>query len=144
MVNRIRSINVPVSSDAVVTPRAFLATVSGHTRFERGEATITDAVQVDGSIYLVALISPHCQNLLMRLQTNIARRVESLGHIPFDKYRAYKAGTEEDDEPYRFVDGELIEQFLVCTETTQEDLVEGLHVTVDEVRNMVEELRRLH
>ena len=28
MVNKIRSINVPVSSDAVVTPRAFLATVS--------------------------------------------------------------------------------------------------------------------
>jgi DNA damage-binding protein 1 len=101
-------------------------------------------VQVEGSIYLFGLISPSCQNLLMRLQTKIARLVDSLGHIPFDKYRAYKSGTLEDDEPYRFVDGELIEQFLDCTETTQEDLVEGLHVTVDEVRNMIEELRRLH
>ncbi len=142
MVNRICSIKVPISSDAIVAPRAFLATVSILPLAWRS-LSLTE-LQVDGSIYLFAVICPRYQNLLMRLQTNIARVIDSLGHISFDKYRAYKTGAQEDEEPFRFVDGELIEQFLDCTETTQEELVEGLEVNVDEVRAMIEELRRLH
>ena len=80
----------------------------------------------------------------MLLQTKLAKLGDSLGHLPFNKYRAFKSSVEEDEEPDRFVDGELIEKFLDCTETTQEDLVDGLGVDVEEVRVMIEGLRRLH
>ncbi|MCJ1394552.1 hypothetical protein MMC18_007431 [Xylographa bjoerkii] len=125
MVNRIRRINVPTSTDATVIPRAFMATV-------------------DGSIYLFALIRQSKQDLLMRLQSNVAKYVHSPGNVPFNKYRAFKNEVREAEEPYRFVDGELIEKFLDCPPAMQEEIVEGLGVGVEDVRGMVEGLRRLH
>ncbi|MCJ1288030.1 hypothetical protein MMC26_007383 [Xylographa opegraphella] len=125
MVNRIRRITVPTSTDATVIPRAFMATV-------------------DGSIYLFALIRPNKQDLLMRLQSNIGSYVHSPGYVPFNKYRAFKNEVREAEEPYRFVDGELVEKFLDCAPAMQQDIVEGLGVGVEEVRSMVEGLRRLH
>ncbi|KAI9840202.1 MAG: hypothetical protein M1838_004177 [Thelocarpon superellum] len=125
MVNRMRSINVAVNPDAVVIPRAFLATV-------------------EGAIYLFALISPTKQDLLMRLQGNIARYVDNLGHLPFNKYRAYKSSVRYAEEPFRFVDGALIEQFLDCDEAMQEQMVSGLGIDAVDVRAMVEGLKRLH
>ncbi|KAI9799838.1 MAG: hypothetical protein M1825_004399 [Sarcosagium campestre] len=124
MVNRIRRIDISVSSGAVVIPRAFLATV-------------------DGSIYLFALIAPGKQDVLMRLQASLANHVQSPGQIPFNGYRAFSNGVREDDEPFRFVDGELIERFLECSDSLQEDIVEGLSMDVEAVRSMVESLRRL-
>jgi DNA damage-binding protein 1 len=50
----------------------------------------------------------------------------------------------ESEEPNRFVDGELIERFLDCDEQLQEAIVQGLSVDVEEVRGIVEALRRLH
>jgi DNA damage-binding protein 1 len=49
----------------------------------------------------------------------------------------------------RFVDGELVERFLDCSVDVQEKCVKGLlvdsrQVTVEEVKEMVEALRRLH
>lgn len=125
MVNRIRRIDVVPTSGAIVIPRAFLATV-------------------EGSIYLVALITPSKQDLLMRLQENMAKLVQSPGHVPFNKYRAFKTAVRENEEPNRFVDGELIERFLDCDVQLQEKIVEGLNVDVEDVRGMVESLRRLH
>ncbi|KAI4134122.1 MAG: hypothetical protein LQ347_001781 [Umbilicaria vellea] len=125
MVNRIRRINVPVSPDCVVVPRAFLATV-------------------EGSIYLFALIAPTKRDLLMRLQASIANFVHSPGHMPFHKYRAFKNTIREAEEPFRFVDGELVERFLDCSSRVQEEIVDGLGVDVEDVRGMVESLRRLH
>ncbi|KAI9679327.1 MAG: hypothetical protein M1817_005347 [Caeruleum heppii] len=127
MVNRIRRISVPVSSDAVVIPRAFLATV-------------------DGSIHLFALVSPKHQDLLMRLQTAISQSVSSLGQIPFSQYRAFRNSVRATEEPFRFVDGELIEGFLSCTEEVQREIVGRLggSVDVEGVRGVVEGLRRLH
>ncbi|MCJ1296093.1 hypothetical protein MMC34_007658 [Xylographa carneopallida] len=125
MVNRIRRINVPASTDATVIPRAFLATV-------------------DGSIYLFALIRPAKQDLLMRLQGNLARHVHSPGHMPFNKYRAFRNEVREAEEPFRFVDGELLERFLNCAPEMQRGIVEGLGVEVEEVKALVEGLRRLH
>ncbi|KAI9795569.1 MAG: hypothetical protein M1833_006969 [Piccolia ochrophora] len=124
MVNRIRRINVPLSSDAVVVPRAFLATV-------------------EGSIYLFALISPGKQDLLMRLQSNMAKYIQSPGQMPFNRYRAFKSSVREAEEPFRFVDGEMIEKFLDCSDSLQEEIVEGLNVDLDAVRSMIEGLRRL-
>jgi len=125
MVNRIRRIDVQPTTGAIVVPRAFLATV-------------------EGSIYLFALIAPAKQDLLMRLQENMAKLVQSPGNVPFERYRAFKTSVREADEPNRFVDGELVERFLDCSDEVQEKIVQGLGIDVEEVRGMVEALRRLH
>jgi DNA damage-binding protein 1 len=49
----------------------------------------------------------------------------------------------EAEEPLRFVDGELVERFLDLSTEVQESVVEGLGVEVEEVREVVEGLRRL-
>ncbi|KAF2199118.1 DNA damage-binding protein 1 [Delitschia confertaspora ATCC 74209] len=124
MVNRIKRIDVQAASDAVVVPRAFMATV-------------------EGSLYLFALIAPTAQNLLITLQSNLAELVQSPGNVPFNKYRAFYNTVRESEEPYRFVDADLVERFLDIPEDTQMKAVEGLGVDVEEVRLMVEGLRRL-
>ena len=57
----------------------------------------------------------------------------------------------EAEEPYRFVDGELVERFLDCSDSVQEEMCKGLgagtegkEVDVEEIRAIVEGLRRLH
>ena len=80
----------------------------------------------------------------MRLQSHVARYVHSPGDVPFARYRAFKNEVREAEEPYRFVDGELVERFLDCAPAMQRAIVEGLGVGVEEVRGMVEGLRRLH
>jgi DNA damage-binding protein 1 len=47
-------------------------------------------------------------------------------------------------EPERFVDGDLIERFLYQSEDVQLKAVEGLGVDVENVKSMVEVLRRMH
>lgn len=101
---------------------------------------------MDGSIYLYALIAPSKQDLLMRLQQAIALRVQSPGNVPFNTYRAFKNSVREAEEPFRFVDGDLIERFLDCGAGVQESICEELggKVNAEEVRAMVEGLRRIH
>ncbi len=133
MVNRIRSFEVEVDSKnpAPVVPKAFMGTV-------------------EGSIYLFGLIAPSHRDLLMRLQSALAPLVQSLGNVPFNTYRAFKNQVREAEEPFRFVDGELVEAFLDLGSTVQEEIVEALGEVgkarggVDGVREMVEGLRRLH
>lgn len=133
MVNRIRSFEVETDAKnpAPVTPKAFMGTV-------------------EGSIYLLGLIAPRHRDLLMRLQAALAPLVESLGNVPFNVYRAFKNQVREAEEPYRFVDGELIEGFLDLAPGLQEDVVRELGQVandvggVDGMRELVEGLRRLH
>ncbi|KAJ4351757.1 uncharacterized protein N0V89_007100 [Didymosphaeria variabile] len=125
MVNRIRPIDVVTAPDAVVVPKAFMGTV-------------------EGSIYLLGLIAPTHHNLLMTLQSNLAELVNALGDVPFAKYRAFKNQVRESEEPFRFVDGEFIERFLDADDAVQKKAVEGLGVDVEEVKGLVEGLRRLH
>ena len=86
----------------------------------------------------------------MRLQANIASMVRSPGDVPFNSYRAFKSSVREAEEPFRFVDGELVERFLDCSEEMQVEMCEGLstgmgkEVDVEEIRGIVEGLRRLH
>ena len=80
----------------------------------------------------------------MRLQQNLASFVDSPGHVLFNKYRAFKNQVREAEEPMRFVDGELIEKFLDCSPDLQEKVVQGLDADLEEVKSMVEQLRRLH
>ncbi|KAJ9307256.1 hypothetical protein DTO217A2_3315 [Paecilomyces variotii] len=127
MVNRIRPVNIPHLASVTVTPKAFLATV-------------------EGSIYLFALINPDHQDFLMRLQGYIAAYVDSLGNMPFNKFRAFRSAVREAEEPFRFVDGELIERFLSCEPQIQEEIVGflGGEVDVEGVKATIEALRRLH
>lgn len=133
MVNRIRSFEVEVDAKnpAPVVPKAFMGTV-------------------EGSIYLFGLIAPSHRDVLMRLQEALAPLVQTLGNVPFNAYRAFKNQVREAEEPFRFVDGELVEAFLDLSNGMQEEIVEGLGEVakvrggVDGVREMVEGLKRLH
>lgn len=81
----------------------------------------------------------------MTLQNAIASKVESLGDLPFEKFRAFRTLVRSADAPYRFVDGELIEQFLTCDPSLQEEIVAEVGSSdVEEVKGMIEALRRLH
>ena len=134
LVNRIRSFEVGETDSrtpAPVTPRAFMGTV-------------------EGSIYLFSLIASTHRDLLMRLQAALAPMVGSLGDVPFNSFRAFKNQVREAEEPYRFVDGELIEGFLGLKEDLQESIVGGLGDIgvqaggLEGIRELVESLRRLH
>lgn len=80
----------------------------------------------------------------------MASMVRSLGDVPFNSYRAFKNSVREAEEPFRFVDGELIEHFLDCPEDMQIEICKGLkksreeEADVEEIRAVVEGLRRLH
>ncbi|KAK6600225.1 DNA damage-binding protein 1 (CPSF A subunit region) [Botrytis cinerea] len=144
MVNRVKRINVETSKDALLIPRAFLGTV--YRRIN------------------LPLLShpPQNQDLLMRLQSRLAslpsassirgssdstspHQIElSPGNLDFNKYRSYISATRETSEPFRFVDGELIERFLDLEVEVQEHVAEGLGVKAEDLRGMVEGLRRLH
>lgn len=128
-VNRIRSFNVTASQSASVIPKAFLATT-------------------EGSIYMLGSIASKDQENLLTLQTKIVERAGTLGSLSWKDWRAYKsshriAPGEEAEEPYRFVDGEIIESFLDMDAETQAQIAENF-LTVDMVRNIVEDLKRLH
>jgi DNA damage-binding protein 1 len=82
----------------------------------------------------------------MRFQAAVAAYIDSPGNMPFNKFRAFRSTVREADEPFRFVDGELIERFLVCDPSVQQEIV-GLvtpNGDLDEVRRIIEALRRLH
>ena len=80
----------------------------------------------------------------MTLQSNLAELVTAPGDVPFAKYRAFKNQVREEKEPFRFVDGDLVERFLDVSDEVQRKAVEGLGVDVESVKGMVEGLRRLH
>ena len=132
MVNRIRPVAVTPTHNAIVIPRAFLATV-------------------EGGVYLFALIAPGKQDLLIRLQTRIAEIITSPGDVPFGRYRGFKTQVRDmgEEGPVRFVDGEVVERFLDLPVEVQAGVVEGLpgvsagEAGVEEVRGLVEGLRRV-
>ena len=80
----------------------------------------------------------------MRLQSTMAAYIDSLGNLPFNKFRAFHSAVREADEPFRFVDGELIERFLTFEPSVQDEVAEVLGSDLDGLRVMVEGLRRLH
>lgn len=100
--------------------------------------------QVEGSIYLYAAINPSEQDFLIRLQDRMAERVDSLGDISFNDFRAFKTMTRQASKPERFVDGELIERFLTCEAALQKEISDEQGRDVEEVKALVEALRRLH
>lgn len=106
---------------------------------------ILETQQVEGSIYLYGFIHEAYQDVLLRLQASIASYIQSPGDISFDKYRAFKTMTRDGEEPFRFVDGQVIEQFLDCSAEAQEKIVEMVEwKDVETVKGLVEALRRVH
>ena len=98
---------------------------------------------------MYATISPEYQSLLLPFQEKLAEVSLFLGQgtdagPTFDSWRAFRNAKRTDEAPFRFIDGELIERFLDLDEMLQEDVVEGLGPSVEAMRNMVEELRRMH
>jgi DNA damage-binding protein 1 len=121
----------------LVTPQAFVGTV-------------------EGSIYLHGSINATYLDVLLRLQGPLAQRVQAPGYIPWANYRAWKTVVKEEDEPFRFIDGEVVESALLhLDDTTLSKVLDeaglsasadqgGFGVTVSEARSWGEELRRLY
>ncbi|KAI5363122.1 putative quinoprotein alcohol dehydrogenase-like superfamily [Septoria linicola] len=128
MVNRIRPVSVTPTPNAIVIPKAFVATV-------------------EGSVYVFATIVQEQQDLLMRLQGKLADMVKSPGLVRFGKYRGFKTQVRDMSEegPVRFVDGELVEQFLYLSDELQEEVVKDLRggVDLEGLKGLVEGLRRV-
>lgn len=117
----------------LVTPRAFAGTI-------------------EGAIYMLATINPAYVNVLLLLQSALATRVQAPGYMPWTKFRAWKTEVVEKDEPFRVVDGEMVEQGLLALNDEELEIVlregglmeEALNVTVEEARGWGDELRRLY
>ncbi|UQC76631.1 CPSF A subunit region [Colletotrichum lupini] len=132
-VNKIRSLDIVPNENDPIVPKAFLATV-------------------EGSVYVFADIRPEHQSLLLQFQENLAGVVKTLGQadnapgagLSFMSWRGFRNAKRAADAPFRFVDGELIERFLDLDEAKQEAVVAGLGPTVENMRNLVEELKRMH
>jgi DNA damage-binding protein 1 len=104
---------------------------------------------------MLATINPAFVNVLLLLQSSLGTRVQAPGYMPWSKYRAWKTEVKEQDEPFRFVDGEMLEQALLAMSDVELETVlreAGLMeekptlpaVSVAEVRAWGEELRRLY
>lgn len=78
--------------------------------------------------------------------------VKSPGDVPFGRYRGFKTQVRDmgEEGPVRFVDGEMVERFLDLDVLAQGRVCEGLpgvaegEQGVEEVRALVEALRRIH
>lgn len=98
---------------------------------------------VDGSIGVIGTISPDYINLLIQLQANIGDVRVAIGGLKHSDYRAYKCNGVSNLVPTRFVDGDLIEEFLELTSEQQDIVCRDLGKTVVEVEAIVEDLSRL-
>ncbi|KAM0258586.1 hypothetical protein ACHAQJ_003757 [Trichoderma viride] len=124
-INRIRKLQVAPSENAIVIPKAFLGSI-------------------EGTLYLYGDIAPKYQDLLMTFQSRLQEYISTPGNLSFDLWRAFRNQNREGEGPYRFVDGEMIERFLDLDESKQELVCEGLGPSVEDMRNLIEELRRMH
>ncbi|ETI20761.1 hypothetical protein G647_07103 [Cladophialophora carrionii CBS 160.54] len=130
VVNKIVALSTSPRSRSVVTPRAFVATI-------------------EGSIYMLGTINPPYMHILLTLQSVLANRVQAPGYMPWSKFRAWRTEVSEKDEPFRVVDGAMLEQALL--QLGDEDLAACLKeggldaekVSVQDVRRWGEELKRL-
>lgn len=111
---------------------------------EQRKCQNTNESQVEGSLYLFGDISPQYQDLLLNFQSQLKNFISVPGNLDFDVWRAFRDQTREAEGPFRVVDGEMVERFLDLDEGKQELVCEGLGPSVEDMRNMIEELRRMH
>lgn len=101
-------------------------------------------LQVEGSIYLFGTVASHAQDLLLRFQSRLKEVVQTAGDLKLDRYRSFRNEEREGDGPFRFLDGELLERFLDMDEEAQKIICQGLGPSVEDMRNNIEELKRMH
>lgn len=148
MVNCVRKVAVETSPNAMVYPKAFVGTVkpfptpSGPPSNHKSSRLTNQ--QVEGSVYLLGTVAPHAQDLLLRFQSRLADVVQTAGELNFDKYRAFRNAERAGEGPFRFLDGELLERFLDMDEEMQLEVCLGLGPSVEDMRNNIEELKRMH
>lgn len=143
-INRIRRLHVVSSESAVVAPKAFLGSVRMPYGTCRRPRRIANRRQIDGTLYLYGDIAPQYQDLLLTFQAKLQDYIYAPGNVDFDRWRAFRNQMREGEGPFRFVDGEMVERFLDLDEAKQELVCEGLGPGVEDMRNMMEELRRMH
>jgi DNA damage-binding protein 1 len=80
----------------------------------------------------------------MRFHAKLANTIKTPGNVEFASYRAFHNAEREGDGPFRFLDGELLERFLDVDDAVQEEICKGLGPSVEDMRNIVEELKRMH
>ena len=80
----------------------------------------------------------------MRFQAKLETYIMTPGNIEFRSYRGFRNAERESDAPFRFLDGELLERFLDADLPLQEEICQGLGPGVEDMRNIVEELKRMH
>lgn len=80
----------------------------------------------------------------MNFQSRMEEYIHAPGNIEFKLWRSFRNENRESDGPYRFIDGEMVERFLDMDEGKQELVCEGLGPSVEDMRNLIEELRRMH
>ncbi|KAI0482219.1 mono-functional DNA-alkylating methyl methanesulfonate N-term-domain-containing protein [Xylariaceae sp. FL0804] len=126
-VNKMRKITVDASENAILIPKAFLGTV-------------------EGGVYLFGMIESNYQTWLLELQDRLGQMegFDSTGQLVFSEYRAFRNEERKSDGPYRAIDGEMLERFLDLSEEKQVQLCKGLGPDVETMRNLVEELKRMH
>ena len=130
-VSRVRTTSIVEDVGPLIRPQAFIATV-------------------EGSIYMLGAINAAYTDALLRVQSCLATRVLAPGYMPWSKYRAWSTEVREGDEPFRFVDGEMVESGLLnLSDNELEDVLResGLNeqnLTVEKLRGWGEDLRRLY
>lgn len=133
VVNRIVPIFSPGKgkSRGIISPKAFMATI-------------------EGAIYMLGSINQEYTDAMLRLQSSLASKVQAPGYMPWQKYRAWKTEVREADEPFRFVDGEMVEQGLLHLSDDELEIVlresglQEMGTKLEEMRAWGEELRRLY
>lgn len=93
---------------------------------------------------MFGLIAPKYQDLLMNLQSKLVDFVEAPGNTTFKSWRTPRVRGVPGDGPFRFIDGGFLELFLDMSEATQDAVCDGLGPSVEDMRNLIEEMRRLH
>ncbi len=83
-------------------------------------------------------------DLLMRFQERLAEHIKTPGNLSFLEYRAFRDVGSNATAPERFLDGELLEGFLDLDDEAQEAVCQGLGPGVEDMRNKIEDLKRMH
>lgn len=126
-----RSSSMSEDAGPLIRPQAFIATV-------------------EGSIYLLGAINPAYVDALLRIQACLSTRVLAPGYMPWAKFRAWQTEVRESDEPFRFVDGEMVESGLlnlsveVLEDVIRESDLDEQGLTVEKLKSWGEDLRRLY